>query len=83
MVKSNTIEVVRGATETNMSVMRRFSRRVSGSGIVRSSRNNRYNERTKSTLKQKREALKRMAKREIYERLKKLGKIKDVKYRHR
>jgi ribosomal protein S21 len=83
MVKSNTIEVVRGATETNMSVMRRFSRRVSGSGIVRSSRNNRYNERTKSTLKQKREALKRMAKREIYERLKKLGKIKDVKYRRR
>ncbi|HRZ30310.1 MAG TPA: hypothetical protein P5274_01415 [Candidatus Paceibacterota bacterium] len=83
MVKSNTIEVVRGATENNMSVMRRFSRRVSGSGIVRSSRSRRYNERTKSALKQKNEALKRMAKKVAYERLKKLGKVKDVKYRSR
>lgn len=80
MVKSNTIEVVRGATETNMSVMRRFSRRVSGSGIVRSSRSRRYNERTKSALKQKNEALKRMTKKAAYDRLKKLGKIKDAKY---
>ncbi len=83
MVKSNAIEVVKGATETNMSVMRRFSKRVSGNGIVRASRKRRYNERPKSALKQKNEAIKRMTKKSAYERLKKLGKIKDVEYRNR
>jgi ribosomal protein S21 len=81
MVKTNAIEVVKGAVETNMSVMRRFSKRVSGAGIVRASRSRRYNERPKSALKQKNEALKRMAKKATYERLKKLGKIKDAEYR--
>lgn len=79
--KSNTIEVVKGGTETSMSLMRRFSKRVSGSGIVRWSRNRRYNDRIKSDLKTKREALKRLAKKLNYERLKKLGKIKDVSYK--
>lgn len=78
MVKNSTVEVVKGASETSMSVMRRFSKRVSGSGIVRASRNRRYNERPKSELKRKNEAIKRIAKRGAYERLKKLGKIKDV-----
>lgn len=81
MIKSNTIEVVKGATETSMSLMRRFSKRVSGSGIVRWSRSRRYNERMKSDLKVKREAIKRLAKKINYERLKKLGKIKDVSYK--
>lgn|GEM_PF-2264900 len=83
MVKTNAIEVVKGAVETNMSVMRRFSKRVSGNGIVRASRSRRYNERPKSALKQKNEAIKRMAKRSAYERLKKLGKIKEGEFRHR
>lgn len=78
MAKSSTIEVVKGATETNMSVMRRFSKRVSGSGLVKKTRKARYNERPKSALKRKNEALKKMAKRTAYERLKKLGKIKDA-----
>ncbi len=78
MAKSSTIEVVKGATETNMSVMRRFSKRVSGAGLVRKTRNARYNERPKSALKRKNEALKRIVKRATYERLKKLGKIKDA-----
>ena len=81
MVKTNAIEVVKGAIETNMSVMRRFSKRVSGAGIVRASRSRRYNERPKSDLKQKNEAIKRIAKKSAYERLKKLGKIKDAGYR--
>lgn len=61
-----------------MSVMRRFSKRVSSSGIIRASRSRRYNERLKSELKRKNEAIKRIAKRVAYERLKKLGKIKDA-----
>lgn len=83
MVKTNAIEVVKGASETSLSLMRRFSKRVSGSGIVRASRSRRYNERPKSALKQKNEAIKRMTKRASYERLKKLGKIKDAEPRHR
>lgn len=78
MAKNSVIEVVKGANETNMSLMRRFSKRVSGAGLVRKTRNARYNERPKSDLKRKNEALKRMAKRTAYERLKKLGKIKDA-----
>ncbi|MFA5001160.1 MAG: hypothetical protein WC531_02970 [Candidatus Paceibacterota bacterium] len=78
MIKSNTIEVVKGATETNMSVMRRFSKRVSGAGLIKKTRSTRYNERPKSALKRKNEALKRLEKRAVYERLKKLGKIKDA-----
>ena len=61
MVKNSTVEVVKGASETNMSVMRRFSKRVSGSGVVRASRSRRYNERPKSELKRKNEAIKRIA----------------------
>jgi ribosomal protein S21 len=78
MAKSSVIEVVKGATETNMSVMRRFSKRVSGAGLIKKTRSARYNERPKSALKRKNEALKRMEKRASYERLKKLGKIKDA-----
>lgn len=78
MIKKSVIEVVKGATETNMSVMRRFSKRVSGAGLIKKTRNARYNERPKSALKRKNEALKRMVKRAAYERLKKLGKIKDA-----
>lgn len=80
MTKTNAIEVVKGGNETSVSVMRRFSKRVTGSGIVRSARNRRYNSRLKSDLKLKREALKRLTKKQNYERLKKLGKIKDVSY---
>lgn len=83
MTKNSTIEVVKGANETNMSVMRRFSKRVSGAGLVKKTRNARYNERPKSALKRKNEALKRLVKRAAYDRLKKLGKIKDVQTSYR
>lgn len=82
MAKSSVIEVVKGATETNMSVMRRFSKRVSGAGIIKKTRGARYNERPKSSLKIKAEALRRIEKKALYERLKKLGKIKDVSIYH-
>ncbi|OJI08671.1 MAG: hypothetical protein COV08_03220 [Candidatus Vogelbacteria bacterium CG10_big_fil_rev_8_21_14_0_10_49_38] len=83
MVKNNTIEVVKAVGENNTTLMRRFSRRVSGAGIVRAARGRRYNARPKSDLKTKSEALKRLAKKSAYERLKKLGKIKDVEFRRR
>lgn len=83
MVKNAVIEVVKGANENNISVMRRFSRRVSATGLVRKTRKARYNERPKSALKRKNEALKRLAKRAVYERLKKLGKVKNAQQNSR
>ena len=83
MVKNSTIEVIKGASETNMSVMRRFSKRVTSAGLFKKTRSARYNERPKSALKRKNEALKRLTKRAAYERLKKLGKIKDVQTSYR
>ncbi|KKS76901.1 MAG: hypothetical protein UV64_C0004G0029 [Parcubacteria group bacterium GW2011_GWC1_43_11b] len=75
------IEVKRGANETSTSLLRRFSKRVSGAGNLRKVRGSQYAERTKSELKKKLDALKRLTKRAQTERLRKLGKIKDVFYR--
>lgn len=73
------IEVIKSNNESNASLIRRFTKRIQGSGVVKVARKLRYNERTKSELKKKREALKKIAKKDEYERLKKLGKIKDYR----
>ncbi|MCX6713542.1 MAG: hypothetical protein NTV48_00345 [Candidatus Vogelbacteria bacterium] len=72
------IEVIKSNNESNSSLIRRFTKRIQGSGVVRKARNRRYNERLKSELKKKREALKKLVKRADYERMKKLGKVKDA-----
>jgi len=74
----NSIEVQRAGNESNASLLRRFTKRVQGSGILRAVRGRRYAERMESPLKKKQSALKRISKREDYNRLRKLGKIKDV-----
>ena len=56
-------------------VLRQFSKRVSGSGILRSARSNRYHTRPQSELAKKRGALKRLEKRKEIHRLIKMGKI--------
>lgn len=77
----STIEVKRNTNETSSSVLRRFTKRVQGAGALKRTRNSQYAERAKSPLKQKNEALKRLTRRADYERLRKLGKIKDVFHR--
>ena len=69
------IEVKKNPNENNSSVLRRFSRRIQESGIIRKVKGSRYNERAESKLKIKKSALKRMAKRKEIEKLRKLGKI--------
>ena len=69
------IEVRKNPNENNASVLRRFSRRIQESGIIRKVKNSRYNERKESKLKVKKSALKRMERRIQIERLKKLGKM--------
>lgn len=69
------IEVKKNPTESNTSVLRRFSRRIQESNIIQKVKSSRYNERKESKLKVKKSALKRMARRKEIEKLKKLGKI--------
>lgn len=68
------IQVVKNPNENNASILRRFSRRVQESGIIRKVKGERYNERKESRLKVKKSALRRMVRRAEIEKLKKLGK---------
>ncbi len=69
------IEVKKNPNENNASVLRRFSRRIQESGIIRKVKANRYNVRKESKLKIKKSALKRMGRRKEIEKLRKLGKM--------
>jgi ribosomal protein S21 len=69
------IEVRKNPNENNNSVLRRFSRKIQESGIIRKVKGNRYNLRKESKLKVKKSALKRMTRRKEIEHLKKLGKM--------
>lgn len=68
------IEVKREQSESNSGVLRRFSKRVQGAGIIRLVKSRRASERPQSHYKKKKSALKRLTRRAEYERLKKLGK---------
>lgn len=69
------IEITKNPNENNSSVLRRFSRRIQESGIIRKVKGARYNLRKESVLKVKKSALKRMERRKEIEHLKKLGKM--------
>ena len=71
------IEVTKNSNESTASLLRRFSKKIQGAGLVRKVRGSRFSERTKSELKKKRDALKKLDRRAKYERLFKLGKIKN------
>jgi ribosomal protein S21 len=67
--------VSRNQNENNGSVLRRFSRRVQESGIIRKVKGDRYNQRKESKLKVKKSTLKRLGRRREVEKLRKLGKM--------
>ena len=69
------IEVRKNPNENNSSVLRRFSRKIQESGIIRKVKGARYNLRKESRLKVKNSALKRISRRLEIEKLKKLGKM--------
>ena len=69
------IEVRKNPNENNSSILRRFSRRIQESGIIRKVKGARYNIRKESRLKIKKSALRRIARRIEIEKLKKLGKM--------
>ena len=71
-------EVTKTGSESTLSVIRKFSRRVQGTGLVKNARKLRYYERTKSKTVQKKRALKLIKRRAEYKQLVKEGKVVEA-----
>lgn len=69
------VEVKRGKNESATALIRRFTRRAQGLGLVREMRDRRYYERTKSKNVGHKRAIISKVRRETYNELVKLGKI--------
>lgn len=69
------IEVRRGKNESSTALIRRFTRRSQGLGLVREMRDRRYWKRVKSKNVDRKRALVGIARRARYNELVKLGKI--------
>ena len=72
------IEVVKGSSENNLSVLRRFTKRVQAAGVLPRVRSKRYSERTPSANTRKAKTVAFLKKKEITAELMKLGKIAEV-----
>jgi ribosomal protein S21 len=77
------VQVQKNEKESSANVIRRFTKRMQNAGIVRRMRDNRYYERTKSDNVRRTARLKKLAKKEAYERDLKLGKIAERRGRRR
>ena len=75
MTSSTRVEVKRGKNESSLALIRRFSRRAQGLGLVREMRDRRYFERSKSKNVGHKRAMITKGRREKYHELVKLGKI--------
>ncbi len=72
-------EVKKQGNETGAAIIRRFTKRVQGTGALMKVRGERYHQRKDSTLKMKLRALDRIEKRSKYDKLAKLGKVVERK----
>ena len=70
------IEIRRKEKENSQSLIRRFSRRIQRSGILRRVRKKQFKVRPKSRQMKKRAALRREELKKEYQKLKKLGGVK-------
>ncbi|MBI5645013.1 30S ribosomal protein S21 [Candidatus Kaiserbacteria bacterium] len=74
-------EVTKSGNESSLSVIRKFSRRVQGTGLVKGARKRRYYERNASKTVQKKRALKLIKRRADYRQLVKEGKVVEAPVR--
>ncbi|NQV93215.1 30S ribosomal protein S21 [Candidatus Kaiserbacteria bacterium] len=77
------VEVIKNTTENTTSLIRRFTKRVQGSGILPRVRSLRYFERPASEFKKKKQILRKIERREEFETLYKQGKVEERKGRGR
>lgn len=75
-------EVSKSGNESTLSTIRKFSRRVQGTGLVRAVRGGRYYTRTASKIVKKKRALKLIKRRADYKQLIKEGKVVEAPTRH-
>ncbi|MDP2593337.1 MAG: hypothetical protein Q8P52_01665 [bacterium] len=71
------VEVLKNANENSISLIRRFTRRVQGSGVLPKLKSLRFRNRKNSDYKKKRQTLKKIARRAEIAKLIKLGKISE------
>lgn len=76
-------EVQKSGNETALSIIRKFSRRVQGTGLIKSARARRYFTRDASKIVKKKRALKLLKRRAEYKQLVKEGKITEAPVRGR
>lgn len=69
------IEVKKGENESTIGLVKRFTKRIKESGILKDARNLRFRSRPKSALRKKKEAIKSAQKKQKMDYLRKLGKI--------
>ncbi|MBC7836284.1 hypothetical protein H7X87_00695 [Acetobacteraceae bacterium] len=74
-------EVTKNDGETTINLIRRFSKRVQGTGLIQSTRGRRYHARIKSREVQKKHTLKVLKRRLEVTELIKLGKMPEKKPR--
>ncbi len=71
------IQIERNANENNLNLLKRFTRRVQGSGVLPRVRSIRYSERQPSRYVKKKRALKSIRGREKMAELIKMGKVAE------
>ncbi len=76
-------EVTKSGNESTLSTIRKFSRRVQGTGLIRTVRGQRYFLRDSSKVVKKKRALKLIKRRAEFKKLVKEGKISDEPVRGR
>lgn len=77
------VEVEKKKNENNISLLKRFSRRVQGAGILPKVRSLRYDKRTPSENVRKAQKLESLKRKENVEELIKLGKMSQLRSRRR
>lgn len=71
------VEVTKNNNENTMSLIRRFTKRVRGAGILPRVRSIRYAKRPLSAFKNKQQTLRKIERREKFEELYKQGKVEE------
>lgn len=71
------VEVERNNNENSVSVIKRFTRRVQGSGVLMRVRKNRFTERNRSEYVVKKQALKKLVRQDKIAELVKMGKMPE------
>ncbi len=82
-IMSVNVEVVKTGTENNLSLIRKFTKRVQGSGVLPRLRKIRYSTRRISDYVKKKKTLKRLSARKKMQELIKMGKAPIRKVRSR